>query len=249
MESELIQTSKQPRPQKPSSTQKQFKEPEFENIPQNNNPQNNTDTLTKEQQGLLQEFREKVNSETVKESLRQSKNNNTSQDKNITQTGIGNNQLDNENINNDYGVVMSALEDNNRIPLNAEDLLIQENKLFKILDNIRVQLNFNFVAEEYLEFSHISSLQSLEIFFQNPKIKKIIINSQIFEYTAAMLCVFVYMKGMLTLSTVEHLKNILYYCHQNLILTIELMLKNICYDYKNNIWVKKLIEIIKEKKK
>ena len=53
---------------------KQFKEPEFENIPQNNNPQNNTDTLTKEQQGLLQEFREKVNSETVKESLRQSKN-------------------------------------------------------------------------------------------------------------------------------------------------------------------------------
>ena len=52
-----------------------------------------------------------------------------------------------------------------------------------------------------------------------------------------MLCVFVYMKGMLTLSTVEHLKNILYYCHQNLI-----------YDYRDNIWVKKLNEIVKEKK-
>ena len=56
------------------------------------------------------------------------------------------------------------------------------------------------------------------------------------------------MKGMLTLSTVEHLKNILYYCHQNLILTIELMLKNICYDYRDNIWVKKLNEIVREKK-
>ena len=150
------------------------------------------------------------------------------------------------NVNNTINIM--AMTQDNRIPLNVEDLLIQEDKLFKILDNIRVQLNFNFVAEEYLEFSHISSLQSLEIFFQSPKLKKIIINSQIFEYTATMLCVFVYLKGMLTLSTVEHLKNILYYCHQNLILTIELMLKNICFDYKDNIWIKKLKEIIKEKK-
>ena len=81
-------------------------------------------------------------------------------------------------------MVMTSLEDSTRIPLNAEDLIIQENKLYKILDNIRVQLNFNFVAEEYLEFSHISSLQTLEIFFQGPKLKKIITNSQIFEYTA-----------------------------------------------------------------
>ena len=248
MESELIQTNKQPRPQKPSSTQKQFKDQEIDHFPQENNLQNNPEELTKEQQGLLQEFREKVNPETVKESQKLNNNNsNTSRGK-ITQTGLGNNtQFDLEN-NKDYNIVMSALEESNRIPLNAEDLLIQENKLFKILDNIRVQLNFNFVAEEYLEFSHISSLQSLEIFFQYPKIKKIIINSQIFEYTAAMLCVFVYMKGMLTLSTVEHLKNILYYCHQNLILTIELMLKNICYDYRDNIWVKKLNEIVREKK-
>ena len=247
MESELIQASKQPRPQKPSSTQKQFKDQEIEHFPQGGNPQINSEELTKEQQDLLQEFREKVNSETVKESQIQN-NTNISRAKNNSQTGLGISQLDNENINNDDGIVMSSFEEANRIPLNAEDLLIQENKLFKILDNIRVQLNFNFVAEEYLEFSHISSLQSLEIFFQYPKIKKIIINSQIFEYTATMLCVFVYLKGMLTLSTVEHLKNILYYCHQNLILTIELMLKNICYDYKDNIWIKKLKEIVKEKK-
>ena len=248
MEKDLIQTNKQPRPQKPSSTQKQFKDQEFDHFPQENNSPNNIEHYSKEQQSLLQEFREKVNSETVKENHNLNNNhNNTSRGKNISQNGLGNSQLEPEN-NKDYNIVMSSFEEASRIPLNAEDLLIQENKLFKILDNIRVQLNFNFVAEEYLEFSHISSLQSLEIFFQYPKIKKIIVNSQIFEYTAAMLCVFVYMKGMLTLSTVEHLKNILYYCHQNLILTIELMLKNICYDYKDNIWIKKLSEIVKEKK-
>ena len=244
MDAELTHNINANRPQKPQINQKQIKEQEQENLSQTNKLKDQS-KLTNEQQNLLQEFRQKINSETVKESLKQS---NISKEANLT--GTNNNELPTDNFepNNEYGMVMTSLEDSTRIPLNAEDLIIQENKLYKILDNIRVQLNFNFVAEEYLEFSHISSLQTLEIFFQGPKLKKIITNSQIFEYTAAMLSVFVYMKGMLTLSTVEHLKNILYYCHQNLILTIELMLKNICFDYKNNIWVKKLLEIVKEKK-
>ena len=242
MEDEITHNINVNRPQKPPTNEK-INNQEQELLSQTNNDGNN---LTKEQQGLLQEFRQKINSETVKENVRQS---NISREQNLTGSISNNNGMQTDNIeNNEYKMVMTSLEDSTRIPLNAEDLLIQENKLYKILDNIRVQLNFNFVAEEYLEFSHISSLQTLEIFFQSPKLKKIITNSQIFEYTAAMLSVFVYMKGMLTLSTVEHLKNILYYCHQNLILTIELMLKNICFDYKQNIWVKKLLEIVKEKK-
>ena len=234
MDAELTHNINTNRPQKPPINEVQNKEQEPEILSQTNNRPADGAQLTKEQQGLLQEFRQKINPETVKESQKQ---NNTSREQNLTGTNTNNNgfQTDNFGQNNDYGMIMTSLEDSTRIPLNAEDLLIQENKLYKILDNIRVQLNFNFVAEEYLEFSHISSLQTLEIFFQNPKIKKIITNSQIFEYTAAMLSVFVYMKGMLTLSTVEHLKNILYYCHQNLILTIELMLKNVCFDYKQNI--------------
>ena len=229
MDAELIYNNVNTnRPQKPQMTQKQTKDPNQEFLSQTNNNPIKESQLTKEQQNILQEFRQKVNPETVKESLKQT---------GIVKEGADINGIQNDNFypNNDYGMVMASLEDSTRIPLNAEDLLIQENKLYKILDNIRVQLNFNFVAEEYLEFSHISSLQTLEIFFQAPKLKKIITNSQIFEYIAAMLSVFVYMKGMLTLSTVEHLKNILYYCHQNLILTIELMLNNVCFDYKNNI--------------
>jgi hypothetical protein len=243
MDAELTHNINTNRPQKPQINQKQNKEQEQDVLAKTNNKSLEQSQLSQEQQNLLQEFRQKINSETVKETLKQS---NLQNEQNLN----GTNKVQTENLepNNEYGMVMASLEDSIRIPLNAEDLLIQENKLYKILDNIRVQLNFNFVAEEYLEFSHISSLQTLEIFFKDPKLKKIITNSQIFEYTAAMLSVFVYMKGMLTLSTVEHLKNILYYCHQNLILTIELMLKNICFDYKDNIWVKKLLEIVKEKK-
>ena len=246
MDAEITHNINTNRPQKPQINQKQMKEQEQEILSKINNKPLEQSQLSKEQQNLLQEFRQKINSETVKESLKQ--NNNNQNDQNLNGTNTNNLQINNVEPINEYGMVMTSLEDSTRIPLNAEDLLIQENKLYKILDNIRVQLNFNFVAEEYLEFSHISSLQTLEIFFKEPKLKKIITNSQIFEYTSAMLSVFVYMKGMLTLSTVEHLKNILYYCHQNLILTIELMLKSVSLDYKDNIWVKKLLEIVKEKK-
>jgi len=217
------------RPQKPSGNQKQSKDQKRETVSKSEEEKQNKEQLTQEQQGLLQEFRDKINPETVKESQKPN----------------------NENFNpksNEYSQIMASLGDSSRIPLNVEDLLIQENKLFKILDNIRIQLNFNFVAEEYLEFSHISSLQSLEIFFKGIKLKKIIINSQIFEYIAAMLSVFIYMKGMLTISTVEHLKNILYCCHQNLILIIELILQNVCNDYVDNVWVKRLLEIVNKKK-
>ena len=197
MDEELTHNINTNRPQKPQTNQKQIKGQEQEILSKTNNREYSD--LTKEQENLLQEFRQKVNSETVKESSKQSNI--------LKETKNNGEQIDSLSQNNEY-MVMAALEDSTRIPLNAEDLLIQENKLYKILDNIRVQLNFNFVAEEYLEFSHIS----------------------------------------ITLSTVEHLKNILYYCHQNLILTIELMLQNVCPDNKNNIWVKKLFEIIKEKK-
>ena len=242
MEAELNNNININRPQKPKGTQKQIKDQENEILSKTNQEKSQ---LTKEQKGLLQEFREKINSEIVKEGIKQKYLKN---EDNITVSNNNGLTCNNFDQNDECGMVRASLGDSTRIPLNVEDLLIQENKLYKILDNIRVQLNFNFVAEEYLEFSHISSLQALEIFFKDAKLKKIIINSQIFEYTSAMLSIFVYMKGMLTISTVEHLKNILYYCHQNLILTIELMLQNICFNFKENIWVKKLLEIVKDKK-
>ena len=146
MNAELTHNINTNRPQKPQMNQKQNKDQEQENLAQTNRMKDTT-KLSNEQQNLLQEFRQKINSETAKESLKQS---NMSKNPNLTGTNNNGFPADNFEQNNDYGMVMTSLEDSTRIPLNAEDLIIQENKLYKILDNILVQLNFNFVAEEYL---------------------------------------------------------------------------------------------------
>ena len=113
------------------------------------------------------------------------------------------------NVNNTINIM--AMTQDNRIPLNVEDLLIQEDKLFKILDNIRIKVNFNFSAEEYLEFSHINSIQNFDVFYSDPKMKSVITIAQIFEYISAILGVFLYLKNILTVQSVDHLRNILYY--------------------------------------
>ena len=61
-------------------------------------------------------------------------------------TEINSKNISNENINNSK-IIMAVTKDT-RLPLNVEDLLIQEDKLYKILDNIRIKVNFNFSAEE-----------------------------------------------------------------------------------------------------
>ncbi|MBQ4206914.1 MAG: hypothetical protein II621_01280 [Clostridia bacterium] len=106
------------RPQRPQISQKQMKCQEQEILQKNNNE--DKQDLTKEQAGLLNEFRQKINPETVKESL---KHNN-----NIKETNNNGFQAENFDPNNEY-MVMTALEDSTRIPLNVEDLLIQENYL------------------------------------------------------------------------------------------------------------------------
>ncbi|MCQ2818594.1 MAG: HAD family hydrolase [archaeon] len=137
---------------------------------------------------------------------------------------------------------------NQRIPINIEDILVQEDKLWKILDNIRTNSNFNFSAEEYLEFSQITSVQDYQIFFSDIKAKSIINNAMIFEYISAMLCIFVYLEDLLTTASMEHLKNILYYAHQNLIMTFSLLSKKISKAYENNLFVMKLRSIIANRK-
>ena len=103
MDSELNHNINMNRPQKPQGTQKQIKDQEHEVLSNTNKDQS---PLTMEQQGLLQEFRQKINSETVKESLKQS---NIQKEDNITQSN--NNGITNNNFgqNNEYGMVMASL--------------------------------------------------------------------------------------------------------------------------------------------
>ena len=55
--------------------------------------------------------------------------------------------------------LVMGMTQNQRISINLEDLLMQEDKLWRILDNIRTNCNFNFAAEDYIEFTQITSIQ------------------------------------------------------------------------------------------
>ena len=149
-------------------------------------------------------------------------------------------------INNSPSLMMSLSSKNQ--PINLEDLVIQEDKLWNILDNIRTNCNFNFSAEEYLEFSQITSIQDISVFFRDKKLRSFANIAGIYEYISVMLCSFVYLKNFLSQQSVDHLKNMLYYSHQNLLLITNQILNRVNKEYKNNIWVIKLREIIKNKK-
>ena len=92
------------------------------------------------------------------------------------------NEKESNNLNETKNILAQTQE--KRLSLNVEDLLIQEDKLYKILDNIRIKVNFNFSAEQYLEFSHITSIQTFVIFFEE-KYKENINNAQIYEFISA----------------------------------------------------------------
>ena len=119
-----------------------------------NNPPTNSSNKIKESQIFENTFNKPSNKENDLQNLRDYMNNSKTHGNNFDET---------KNI-------LAATKDK-KLSLNVEDLLIQEDKLYKILDNIRIKVNFNFSAEEYLEFSKLSSLQSFENFFRKGPLK------------------------------------------------------------------------------
>ena len=140
-----------------------------------------------------------------------------------------------------------GLTKNSRISINLEDLLLQEDKLWRILENIRTHSNFNFSAEDYIEFSQITSIQDFLIYFPEPKSRIHVNKSCMYEYIGVMYCLFIYLKNALNGRVIQHLKNILYYAHQNLLLISNLILSKISKEYHNNEFYLKTKKIISEK--
>ena len=135
-----------------------------------NNPPTNSSNKIKESQIFENTFNKPSNKENDLQHLRDYMNNSKTHGNNFDET---------KNI-------LAATKDK-KLSLNVEDLLIQEDKLYKILDNIRIKVNFNFSAEEYLEFSHITSIQTFVIFFSDEKFKYQLNCAQIYEFISAVL--------------------------------------------------------------
>ena len=132
----------------------------------------------------------------------------------------------------------------NKIPINLEDLLIQEEHLWMILTYIRCNGDFSHYSEEFIEFSHLSSIQSFEIYFNENKFKKDLRIYSSNEYISVMLSLFTLMTNKISENSLTHLKNLFYYIHQNILLIISLIISKMNKEYIFNIWGNKLKEII-----
>ena len=132
----------------------------------------------------------------------------------------------------------------NKIPINLEDLLIQEEHLWMILTYIRCGGDFSHYSEEFIEFSHLSSIQSFEIYFNEIKFKKDLRIYSSNEYISVMISLFTLLTNKISDNSLTHLKNLFYYIHQNILLIISLIIGKINKEYIFNIWGNKLKEII-----
>lgn len=132
----------------------------------------------------------------------------------------------------------------NKVPINIEDLLIQEERLWMILTCIRFGTDYSIAAEDYLEFSHITSIQSFDPFFNEKKIKEDLRINSMNEYISVMLSIMTIITNKLCEVSITHIKNIIYYLHQNFLLIISIILSRIDKEYLDNMWGNKLKEIV-----
>ena len=151
--------------------------------------------------------------------------------------------LNNINLNNN-----SKLKNNNyyinKLPINLEDLLIQEENLWMILTCLRINGDFSKFSEEYIQFSHLSSIQSFEIYFEEPKQKLDLKINLINEYISVMLSLYSIILVKLNENSLSHLKNLFYYIYQNFLIIISLILSKVNKEYNYNIWGNRLKEVL-----
>ena len=149
----------------------------------------------------------------------------------------------NINLNNN-----SKLKNNNyyinKLPINLEDLLIQEENLWMILTCLRINGDFSKFSEEYIQFSHLSSIQSFEIYFEEPKQKLDLKINLINEYISVMLSLYSIILVKLNENSLSHLKNLFYYIYQNFLIIISLILSKVNKEYNYNIWGNRLKEVL-----
>ena len=140
----------------------------------------------------------------------------------------------------------------NKVPINLEDLLIQEEHLWLILNCLRVNGDFLPCCEQYLQFADITSIITFDLFFTENKIKKDVKINLFNEYISIMLAIFTILNNKIIANNnnnfnykpIKHLKHIFYFLHQNILLIISTITSKINKDYILNIWGNKLKEIV-----
>lgn len=140
---------------------------------------------------------------------------------------------------------LSSLERNRKIRINLEDLSIQEEKLWEILESIRKQGDLFIAVDEFLDFANISSIQSLDSYVQLKEVSKEVRCHCSYQLLAAVI-VFVAMYNTQPSSEQnEQFKALFFNLHQAFLIITKMVTERISPEVmEKNYWVGKMIGII-----
>ena len=129
-------------------------------------------------------------------------------------------------------------------PINLEDLSIQEEKIWNILESIRFNSNIVSVCDDYYDFQNVTSLVNLDCYFHKVELKSQIRISGILETYSVVCLSLLILKNKLDHNSLSHMKNLIYYVHQNYLLGLKLIFNNLPKEFMDNMWVIKLKRVI-----
>jgi hypothetical protein len=148
-------------------------------------------------------------------------------------------------ISNSSGLHLKPFD---RHMLNLENLHLQEEKLWKITENISESTQILPLLAEYWETSSDESLWTVEKLFKDIRTKKLIQTSFVIESVAVSLMIFFYSSLNGASGRVIQVRSMMVQVHQNFLTIIDLVLNRLPSDSSSSPWVLKLREIIQRKK-
>ncbi len=147
-------------------------------------------------------------------------------------------ETNNYNINNKRNVTIIKLE----------DLIILEEKLYKILESFKN--NFRdirkFCVDWYTFYNYTSFKGNFEYFFQEHNQQIISHESTLLEFLSIIIIYEAFGEGNLNKNDINKLEKLIYCVHQNYLIICDYILSTIS-DVKGNIWVNKLQNIVLSK--
>lgn len=160
----------------------------------------------------------------------------------------------NNNTNNSYPSLITPIMKNSinnptnsskvKQAINLEDLFIQEEKIWNILEAIRFNSNISSVCDEYFDFQNMNSLQNLHCYFQNSEIKEQIKLSITLETYSIVSISLILIKNKIDSNSLSHSKNLIYYIHQNFSVIIKIIINKLPKEFIDNMWVMKLKKVL-----
>jgi hypothetical protein len=136
----------------------------------------------------------------------------------------------------------------NRQMINLEELYLQEEKLWNVLNAVRFERDgIKAACNEWFIFANMNSMQSLDNYFLNSKLRAQINLNYMCEAISVTLVYICFLNNKFNEELITALKKLLFCIHQNGLIISNLILERISKDYLTNIWYTRLNGLINSK--